>query len=531
VSVSWPAMDPGVWVFERHATLRFDSIAPRLAREVLPSATYSRAETRDTPTRWNAADGEGDVGVSGKVGVTSTVTLDATINPDFSQVESDAFQVEVNRRFPIFFAEKRPFFMEGAGIFSLAGSNPGFPAGLRAAVHTRQIVDPIFGAKVTGSAGRFAFGTLSAVDEAAGRDVPDGNRGSGKDRIFTIARGQYSLGPSNYAGGLYTDTRFAGGFNRVAGTDLAWRVNETQRLDAFVLASRTRQVGESNVTSGVGTQVGYNYNTKRWAAFATLEHYDRNFAMATAFLNRVNFTELSTYAAISFYPDEQRFAWLPRVEVFSFVQGGEDRNAGGGELVAISGMRLHTTRQGFLGVEYAGGFEHWQGRRFDRGRPNAYGFIQLFRWLALNGNYSEGDAVYYDSPDPFQGFSRETGFGTTVQPSGRLSQSFDYRHIAFDRASTRERIYTIDIVNTKTTYQFTRALSVRGIVQYDSSRDRVLTDFLGSYEPTPGTVIYIGYGSLIERRDYVDGKWVNGEGIFRTTQRGLFLKASYLYRF
>jgi hypothetical protein len=531
VSVSWPAMDPGVWVFERHATLRFDSIAPRLAREVLPSATYSRAETRDTPTRWNAADGEGDVGVSGKVGVTSTVTLDATINPDFSQVESDAFQVEVNRRFPIFFAEKRPFFMEGVGIFSLAGSNPGFPAGLRAAVHTRQIVDPIFGAKVTGSAGRFAFGTLSAVDEAAGRDVPDGNRGSGKDRIFTIARGQYSLGPSNYAGGLYTDTRFAGGFNRVAGTDLAWRVNETQRLDAFVLASRTRQVGESNVTSGVGTQVGYNYNTKRWAAFATLEHYDRNFAMATAFLNRVNFTELSTYAAISFYPDEQRFAWLPRVEVFSFVQGGEDRNAGGGELVAISGMRLHTTRQGFLGVEYAGGFEHWQGRRFDRGRPNAYGFIQLFRWLALNGNYSEGDAVYYDSPDPFQGFSRETGFGTTVQPSGRLSQSFDYRHIAFDRASTRERIYTIDIVNTKTTYQFTRALSVRGIVQYDSSRDRVLTDFLGSYEPTPGTVIYIGYGSLIERRDYVDGKWVNGEGIFRTTQRGLFLKASYLYRF
>ena len=59
----------------------------------------------------------------------------------------------------------------------------------------------------------------------------------------------------------------------------------------------------------------------------------------------------------------------------------------------------------------------------------------------------------------------------------------------------------------------------------------MLTDFLGSYEPTPGTVVYVGYGSLIERRDFVDGRWVTGEGIFRTTQRGLFFKASYLYRF
>src|SRR5580765_6048700 len=205
VSVSWPAMDPGVWVFERHAGLRFDSIAPRLAREILPSATYARTQTRDAPTRWNAADGRGDVGVSAKVGVASTVTLDATVNPDFSQVESDAFQVEVNQRFPIFFAEKRPFFMEGAGVFSLAGSNPGFPSGLRAAIHTRQIIDPIFGAKLTGSAGRVTFGTLSAIDEAAGRDVPADSRGSGEDRIFNIARAQYSLGPSNYAGGLFTD--------------------------------------------------------------------------------------------------------------------------------------------------------------------------------------------------------------------------------------------------------------------------------------------------------------------------------------
>ena len=76
--------------------------------------------------------------------------------------------MEVNQRFPIFFSEKRPFFMEGAGIFNLAGNGRATPSMLYA-VHTRQIVDPIFGAKLTGSAGRVTFGSLTAVDQAPGR--------------------------------------------------------------------------------------------------------------------------------------------------------------------------------------------------------------------------------------------------------------------------------------------------------------------------------------------------------------------------
>ncbi len=148
----------------------FDELKSRLARELIPSATYSRNESRTSPGLWGVADDEGDLGLSGKYGLTSTITLDATLNPDFSQVESDAFQVEVNQRFPIFFSEKRPFFMEGAGIFRLAGE--GNDNSLQRAVHTRRIVDPIFGAKLTGSVGRFAFGTLTALDQAAGRNLP-----------------------------------------------------------------------------------------------------------------------------------------------------------------------------------------------------------------------------------------------------------------------------------------------------------------------------------------------------------------------
>jgi hypothetical protein len=111
-----------------------------------------------------------------KYGITSTVTLEATGNPDFSQVESDAFQVEVNQRFPVFYDEKRPFFMEGLGVFNLAGQ--GGDASMQKSVHTRRIVDPDAGLKLTGTAGRQTFAVLSAADASA----------ADSDRLFTIGR-------------------------------------------------------------------------------------------------------------------------------------------------------------------------------------------------------------------------------------------------------------------------------------------------------------------------------------------------------
>ena len=161
-SWSWPAMAPGEWVFENHAQLTFGELHQPLLLEVIPSATLSRNESRRWGRTGRPPRRKGDFGASVKYGITSTITLDATINPDFSQVESDAFEVEVNNRFPVFFSEKRPFFMEGLGLFNLAGT--GGDATMRTAVHTRRIVDPSAGVKLTGTAGRYTFGTLLAPD-------------------------------------------------------------------------------------------------------------------------------------------------------------------------------------------------------------------------------------------------------------------------------------------------------------------------------------------------------------------------------
>jgi Domain of unknown function (DUF5916)/Carbohydrate family 9 binding domain-like len=529
VSVSWPALEPGKWVFEKHAPLVFNELQPRLPREAIPSTTYSRNQSREAPTQWGSADDEGELGLSAKYGITSTMTLDATINPDFSQVESDAFQVEVNQRFPVFFSEKRPFFMEGSGIFTLAGQ--GNDNSLQSAVHTRRIVDPIFGAKLTGNTGRVTFGTLTALDQGPGRNLPPGDPDTGKDRLFNIARGQYSLGPGDYIGAIAVDTEFAGGFNRVVGADLSWRVNSTQRVSAFLLGSASRAPRAAHGTSGIGAQAGYEYSTRKLVLIGYGEHYDKDFEMETAFINRVGITSGWGYAEYSFYPDTKKYPWLLRIQPFSFTQGGRDRNAGGTELLQVTGVRLQFTRQGYFRFDRFDGTERWAGQAFDRGNWRVQGNVQLYRWLSLNGQDLVGKAVFYDPTEPFQGTIHDRRIGATLQPSGRFSQALTYRHIAFDRESTGERVYDLDIIYSRTTYQFSRQFFIRAIAQYDSSRYRVLTDFLASYELRPGTVVYAGYGSLIERRDFVNGEWILGNGDYKTSQRGFFFKASYLHRF
>jgi hypothetical protein len=530
VSVAWPALEPGKWVFERHAPLVFGELQSRLSREGIPSVTYARNQLRGAPSRWDGAEDDAEIGLSAKYGLTSTITLDATVNPDFSQVESDAFQVEVNQRFPTFFSEKRPFFMEGAGIFTLAGQ--GNDNSLQRAVHTRRIVNPSFGAKVTGTTGRLTFGSLTALDQDPGRTfLPAGDPDAGKDRLFNVLRGQYSLGPSNYVGGIVVDAEYAGGFNRVVGADLSWRVNSTQRVTGFLLGSSSRAPHAADSTSGVGAQAGYEYSTKRLVVIGYGEHYDRGFQMETAFINRVGFTSGWGYAEYSLYPDKNKYPWLRRVSPFSFTQGGRDRNAQGNDLLQVSGIRLRFTRQGFFRFDRQDGYEPWAGQQFDRGAWRVQGQVQFFRWLSMDAQHRFGKAVYYDAEQPFQGRSDDSSVGMTLQPSGRFSQALSYRRVAFDREATGERVYDLDILYSRTTYQFSRQFFIRGIAQFDSSRYRVLTDFLSSYELRPGTVVYAGYGSLLERRDFVDGDWVVGRGRYETSQRGLFFKASYLHRF
>ena len=213
---------------------------------------------------------------------------------------------------------------------------------------------------------------------------------------------------------------------------------------------------------------------------------------------------------------------LKRFSVFTWNKYGRDQLQDGNEHFTLIAARMSFTRQGFLRVDHGWGFEPWRGRRFDNERTLINGNVQLFRWLALNGNFNKRMATYYDQVNPFQGKMLNTGIGFSLQPSPHFSQNANYNRTRFDRASTGARVYTVNIINTRTTYQFNKHFLVRALEQFDGSQKRLLTDVLASYEFVPGTVFHAGYGSLLEK-DTPEG--------YRTTSRGLFFKASYLHRF
>jgi hypothetical protein len=522
VSTSWPDIPPGQWVFNRHAHLVFPELKqPRLI-ELLPSVTHSINQLRATPNApntWNNATRNSDVGLSAKYGITSSITLDATINPDFSQVESDAFQVQVNQRFPIFYSEKRPFFMEGMGLFNIAGT--GGDGNMITAVHTRKIIDPSWGSKLTGAAGHFSFGLLSASDR---NPLDLANRGTaiaGQDKLFNIGRVTYGLGQSNYAGAIFADTEHAGRHNRLAGGDLSIRFTKRQNFSATFLDSETR-TGPGPETHGTAEQVSYYFSDRKYAFSTQVEHYGKDFQMDTAFYNRTGFTSGWGYGEVNFYPRNTSRSVLKRVNLFTWNKYGRDQVQDGNERFSLVGVRLNFTRQGFIRVDRGWGREPWAGKRFTTDRTRTQAQVLIFRWLNLNGNFSNGFATFYDPVNPFQGRSRSFGGGFTLQPSRHMNQNVSYSRVQFDRASDGNRIYTVHIVNLKSTYQFNRHFLVRALEQFDSSRRRVLTDLLASYELAPGTVFHMGYGSLLEKKD------ASG---YVTTSRGLFFKASYLHRF
>lgn len=526
-SYAWPEMAPGQWVFDRPARLIFSNLQPRRLVELLPSVTYNISQARADAARWSPADDKYNAGLNGKFGITSAITLDGTINPDFSQVESDAFQVQVNQRFPVFFSEKRPFFMEGMGLFNLAGA--GGDGNMRTAVHTRRIVDPIVGSKLTGTAGKTTFGVLNAAD-----DKPLGADDE-RNKIFTIGRATYALRRSDYVGGIFTHTRHAGRDNLVAGGDVSFRPSSAQNLSATFLATRTRFRSDPASLaltrpdiSGNAAQVSYGYETRRVNIGGQLEHYDRGFEMDTAFYNRAGFTAGWSFGAVNFHPTS---SWLQRVQPFYFVKAGHDAIQDGSERFLNTGLRFNFTRQGFLNISHGRGHETWQGRRYRVGGDlEMFGSAQVFRWLHLFGGGGAGPSIFYDEVDPFQGRSRSAHFGVTFQPNQHLTQNINGNVVRFSRESG-ERVFNVTIVNSRTTYQFDKHFLVRFLAQYDSSARRVLTDLLASYEFVPGTVFHAGYGSLYEKGREFGGPPVDSRDKYLMVNRGLFLKASYLRRF
>jgi hypothetical protein len=223
-----------------------EGISTERTLELIPSLTLSETGKRKSPiTAAQIAAGgrfvnepiKFDLGLTGKYSLTPQVTLDFAINPDFAQVEADQLVVTANQRFPIFFEEKRPFFLEGIDIFRTQ----------IAAVHTRAIIDPDYAVKLTGKTGRNTFGLLLASDNAPGNFTED-ERPSANPRLLdknasvAVLRLKRDLGKSDsFIGFLGTHRRFVDTYNELAGFDGRFRLDKQATFSWQALGTRSRR--------------------------------------------------------------------------------------------------------------------------------------------------------------------------------------------------------------------------------------------------------------------------------------------------
>lgn len=527
LSGSWPLIPPGKGVFNAHAPLLFSSLKAPMRLEILPSLTASTDQERRAPDSWERRH-DSNVGIGVKAGLNSSITAELTYKPDFSQVESDAYQVEVNQRYPIFYEEKRPFFMESMGIFRLAGVQGG-DTNMQVPVHTRRIIDPLWGAKITGDQGPVSFGVLAAGDQAPGQAWETGlNPHLGQRANFTIGRAMYGFGDANYVGAISSSRNFGGTLNQVAGADFSYRLNDTGTVSGNFLDTRTREPERNS--SGQGYLLSYFHGTKPLDVFVIREHYDRDFRMDTAFYNRTDIDQTLLYVGPKFYPKWASAEWLQKVNPFIFANITQDRSSGLTDVVALVALRINTTRQGSFRADVIRVREGWIGRLYNQTLLRLQGSLWLTKWLSLGGNAQRGEGIYYSTTDPFQGPTWTYGLNSTLQPDENLRLNLDYSHTRMRHPLTGLEVYDVKTFNGQATYQFNKYAFLRATGRYDSFKRRLLTDVLASFTYIPGTVIHLGYGEVFQKAEWRDETWQTTGSTFLPLRKSLFFKVSYLWR-
>ena len=527
---TWPEIGPGQTEHNFMAPVIYNDLEPHLALEVLPNFTYSRNTKKKNADEWGEGDTATNIGVGFKYGIATSITAEATINPDFSQVESDTFQLEVNQRYPVFYAEKRPFFMESKETLDFSTVRWGM---MITPIHTRLIADPGWAAKYSGTSGRMNFAILAANDRSSGRAWQDGiNPDEGKSALFGIVRAKYNLGSDNSFGILYSGRHFAGQGNDVAGADMQYRFSKNLRATLSYLYSASREAQNSPLKKGNGWNAMLQYNTNSFFSMAAFERYDTNFFMASAHLNRTGINRWVIGAGPLLNTKIKQLPWLKQIKPYLYHINLHDLGTKMDDTAWIFGLELGFAPLGSIFFEYTIENEAWAGKRFHKYYFYGNGGIQLFKWLHLNGYFILGDSINYDLQNPFLGSGHTFNIAAAVQPNIKLNIGFDYLYTDLIQKQSNQKIFSVKLYNFRTTYQFNKYFFIRGILRCDSFQEKLLTDLLASFTLIPGTVVHLGYGSLYLRNQWNENtnQWVPGQGDLLQMKRGIFFKASYLWR-
>ena len=517
----------------------FENVKPGSRLEILPSIIgFQSAALKDPDDPLSGLDNknpDGEAALNLRYLLSSDLTADVTYNPDFSQVESDAAQVDVNNNFALFYPEKRPFFQEGSDLFHTFTN----------VVYTRSINDPIFATKLTGRlASRTAVGFIAARDERSALLMPFEEFTAlteGGKSVSNIARVKQSIGEDSFIGAIATDRRLDdGGSGSVFGGDFNLRLNKNYRIGAQLLASHTKELSKPDFESEGATFDRGRHTValdgeKYWgnsvyAAVlreARLWNFELEYIQASptfradnGFVFRNNQREGGLWTGLFFRPKSKIF-----IEIEPMISVGRIWNYSGArkdewfspELEMLLPMQTQVqlgwlySRETFNGVFFPG-IRHY---RF-------YFDSRFSEPLSIGGQVKRIKYIARRLETPVLGEGWELEAFSTIKLFRRLILRPEYSYEELNYPENGGKIYAGYIIRTQLNYQFSREWFLRLIVQYDNFDRAMGLEPLLSYKLNPFTIFYLGsthsYQNLRDTSEMTQ------------TSRQFFFKFQYLLR-
>ena len=464
-------------------------------------------------------------GVNFKYGVTSNLTADLTFNPDFSQIESDRPQIEVNERFALFYPELRPFFLEGAEIFAVPG-----PVNV---VHTRTIVDPLYGAKLTGKVGRTTVGVLYANDQAPGTSDDATAAAVGQAADVFVGRVRYDLYAESHIGAIVTNRDFLDSHSRLAGIDSNFRLGSTHSIAFRAMGTQHRDM-DGLETSGHFLEAVLRKRGRNLSYRLVSYMLSPDFKTDVGFVRRTD--QRRTFGSISYqwWPESWLINWGPEVRYsrdFAFDGNLQDENAD-------VGLNFNFARNFGMNGTVSRDMERYSGINFFKTSYRLFGRYSTTRYgfgLGLN----RGDEIFYDPGNPFLGRQTSLFSFITLRPFPRLQSDININTRRFVDTLGGGDVFNVKIYRALSTYQFTDRFVFRNIAEYNTLDKTLALNLLLTYRVNAGTVFYVGYDDHYQQADLIE-RDRDGDGVpdrlyytseRRRTNRALFLKLQYLFRY
>lgn len=545
---SWAAMsrDNPCWACQFGSIEGIKDVRSAGNLEILPAFTGAQAselnDFDDPDSGLNADRINTDPSLNIKYGFTSNLTADLAINPDFSQIEADAAQVDANSTFALFFPERRPFFMEGADLFDTEFQT----------VYTRSINDPIVANKMTGRFGSTDVAYIGARDNTSPLLMPfeEGSELVNVGKSFSnILRVKHNMAENTYVGALVTDRRQdAGGGGTTFSIDAAWQFLTQYSLDVQWVGSYTEELNDTTLSesfndelfdrgkhtaaldgesfSGHAATVEFAKQGRTWWIETLYEHYTPTFRADNGFIRQNDNRTFVFVNGLSLFPKKIGFIDRinPRLGVvrewnFDNVHKS-DRFFTGAFLM----MKAQTRMNFNFGIDN----ELFKGEQFDNMKSlNMFVMSNFSEPVQLGAELRVGEDIARNEDNPVIGNELNYAVFGTIRPTTRLSfePRFTYAHLK--RKEGGEKFFSGYIARVRTNYQFSRRLFLRTVVQYNDFAERLEVDPLLTYRINPFSAFYIG--STHDYNTY-DGRTQGASRFLQESRRQFFFKFQYLFR-